>query len=195
MRAGEHQTAIAAEFGVDRKTIRRRLDALAQAENERAQKRVRRQAEREQRKLLEREQERDRSLPLEPSRAGGRAARHRTLVPDSAHEWLEWRKNLSGRARAAASGLVRVRRPDGSLRRWVERDAVERARRKGYGRAMLAAVEELLARRGIDELRLNVSVANEPARHLYETAGYEQVGQEGRRCHLRKQIRGRPQRS
>jgi ribosomal protein S18 acetylase RimI-like enzyme len=71
----------------------------------------------------------------------------------------------------------------------------ERARRKGYGRAMLAAVEELLARRGIDELRLNVSVANEPARHLYETAGYEQVGQEGRRCHLRKQIRGRPQRS
>jgi hypothetical protein len=125
VRAGEQQTAIAAELGVDRKTIRRRLDALAQAENERAQKRLRRQAKREQRKLLEREQERDRSLPSEASRAGGRAARHRTLVPDPAHEWLERRKNLAGRARAAASGLVRVRRPDGSARRWVERDAVD----------------------------------------------------------------------
>ena len=68
----------------------------------------------------------------------------------------------------------------------------ERARRKGYGRAMLAAAEELLARRGIEEVRLNVSVANEPARRLYESAGYEQVGQEGRRCQLRKQIRWRP---
>ena len=103
------------------------LDALARAENERAQKRLCRQAERERRKLLERERERERdlSLPLEASRPGGRRARHRTPVPDPTHEWLERRKNLAGRARAAASGLVRVRRPDGSVRRWVEREAVD----------------------------------------------------------------------
>jgi hypothetical protein len=31
VRAGEHQTELAAEYGVDRKTIRRRLDAADQA--------------------------------------------------------------------------------------------------------------------------------------------------------------------
>jgi hypothetical protein len=36
-RAGEHQTELALEFGVNRKTIRRRLDELEGAEPERAE--------------------------------------------------------------------------------------------------------------------------------------------------------------
>jgi hypothetical protein len=40
-------------------------------------------------------------------------------------EWLERRKNLSGRALSEASGFVRVRLPDGSIRKAVEREDVE----------------------------------------------------------------------
>jgi ribosomal protein S18 acetylase RimI-like enzyme len=64
-------------------------------------------------------------------------------------------------------------------------------RRQGYGRAMLAALEETLARGGIEELHLNVNIANEPARRLYAAAGYEQVGEDERICRLRKRL-GRP---
>jgi ribosomal protein S18 acetylase RimI-like enzyme len=64
----------------------------------------------------------------------------------------------------------------------------EPSRRQGYGKAMLAALEEVLARDGIDELRLNVFVANEPARRLYASAGYELFGQDERRCRLRKRL-------
>jgi len=53
---------------------------------------------------------------------------------------------------------------------------------------MLAALEELLAREGIEELRLNVFVANQPARRLYAAAGCEQVDEDGRRCRLRKRL-------
>jgi ribosomal protein S18 acetylase RimI-like enzyme len=62
------------------------------------------------------------------------------------------------------------------------------ARRRGYGRAMLAAVEELLARDGIDEIRLTVSRANEPARRLYGAAGYEPFGGDERECFMRKRL-------
>jgi len=61
-------------------------------------------------------------------------------------------------------------------------------RRRGYGRAMLAALEELVAADGIDEVQLNVNVANEPARRLYDAAGYEQVGEDGRLRRLRKRL-------
>ena len=58
VRRGEHQTVLAAEYGVNRKTLRRRLDALDDAEREQAErtakKRLHRQAAREKRKLLER---------------------------------------------------------------------------------------------------------------------------------------------
>jgi ribosomal protein S18 acetylase RimI-like enzyme len=64
------------------------------------------------------------------------------------------------------------------------------ARRQGYGRAMLAALEELLARDGIDELRLNVFRANVAARALYAVAGYEQTGEDEGRCFLRKHVAG-----
>ena len=65
----------------------------------------------------------------------------------------------------------------------------EAARRRGYGRAILAALEELLARDGIEELRLNVFRANEPACALYAAGGYEQTGGDERRCFLRKRLR------
>jgi ribosomal protein S18 acetylase RimI-like enzyme len=64
----------------------------------------------------------------------------------------------------------------------------EAVRRRGYGRAMLAALEEILARDGIEELRLNVNRANEPARALYAGAGYEQTGGDDRHCFLRRRL-------
>jgi ribosomal protein S18 acetylase RimI-like enzyme len=64
----------------------------------------------------------------------------------------------------------------------------ERSRRRGYGRAMLAALEQLLADEGIDEVRLNVFAANEPAGRLYASAGYEELGRDGPRRHLAKRI-------
>jgi ribosomal protein S18 acetylase RimI-like enzyme len=64
-------------------------------------------------------------------------------------------------------------------------------RRQGYGRAMLAALEETLARDGIEELHLNVNIANEPARRMYAAAGYEPDGKDERVCRLRKRL-GRP---
>ena len=40
-------------------------------------------------------------------------------------EWLERPKNLSGRALSEAAGLVRVRTPDGAIRKGVERAELE----------------------------------------------------------------------
>jgi ribosomal protein S18 acetylase RimI-like enzyme len=53
-------------------------------------------------------------------------------------------------------------------------------RRRGYGRGMLVALEELLAANGIDELRLTVFAGNKPGRRLYASAGYEQLDHGGR---------------
>ena len=64
----------------------------------------------------------------------------------------------------------------------------ERFRRRGYGRAMLAALEERLAREGVDELVLNVNVGNVPAQGLYASAGYEQIGDDGRVRRMRKRF-------
>lgn len=49
------------------------------------------------------------------------------------------------------------------------------SRRKGYGRAMLAALEQLLAADGVVEIRLNVFDTNQRARPLYASVGYELV--------------------
>lgn len=48
-------------------------------------------------------------------------------------------------------------------------------RHQGYGTAMLAALEDVLAAAGRSELRLNVWDTNEAARRLYERAGYKLV--------------------
>jgi ribosomal protein S18 acetylase RimI-like enzyme len=61
-------------------------------------------------------------------------------------------------------------------------------RRRGYGRAMLTALEGLLVGTGVDELRLTVFVGNKPARRLYGSAGYEQLDEDGRQCRLRKRL-------
>jgi hypothetical protein len=121
VRKGEQQSALAVEFGVNRKTIRRRLTELERVEAENAQQRLRRQAARERRKLLDREQ------GVEPSPSHPRDRMARTRLPERARphdryaEWLETPKNLPGRARAEASGLVRVRNPDATFSGWVER--------------------------------------------------------------------------
>jgi ribosomal protein S18 acetylase RimI-like enzyme len=63
-----------------------------------------------------------------------------------------------------------------------------RRRRRGYGRAMLTALEDELARGGVEVLHLNVNVGNAPARRLYASAGYELVGENERVCSLRKRL-------
>ena len=64
---------------------------------------------------------------------------------------------------------------------------VARDRRgRGYGRAMLSALESLLAEAGVTELHLNVCESNVPAKHLYLTAGYELAWQYPTMCQLRK---------
>ena len=64
----------------------------------------------------------------------------------------------------------------------------ERFRRQGYGSAMLAALEQRLAREGVEELMLNVTVANIPAQRLYAASGYERVGGNERVNRMRKRL-------
>jgi hypothetical protein len=129
VRAGGHQTDLADEFGVDRKTIRRRLDALKHAEAERAERvaenRLRRQAAREKRKLGEREHHAGVVPSIEVAQSSGRSSQKRKRVSDPYLEWFDRPKNLSGRALSEAAGLVRLRPRDGSSRRYVERTDVE----------------------------------------------------------------------
>ena len=48
-------------------------------------------------------------------------------------------------------------------------------RARGFGSAMLTALEARLTAEGIAQLWLNVNDANVPARRLYRRAGYEVV--------------------
>lgn len=50
------------------------------------------------------------------------------------------------------------------------------ARRKGLGTAVMQAVRDELARRGIDEVRLLVTVHNERGQAFYRRAGFEPFG-------------------
>jgi ribosomal protein S18 acetylase RimI-like enzyme len=78
---------------------------------------------------------------------------------------------------------------EGSRSAFLQQITVAKSfRRMGYGRAMLAALEERLARDGIDELLLNVNVGNLPARRLYAVGGYEQIDENRRVCRLRKRL-------
>lgn len=62
------------------------------------------------------------------------------------------------------------------------------ARRRGHGLAMLAALEELLAGRGVAELHLHTMNANLPGQRLYAQAGYELVEQLPAKRQLRKRL-------
>ena len=61
-------------------------------------------------------------------------------------------------------------------------------RRRGYGRAMPAALERTLAASGRRELRLNVWDTNAGARRLYERAGFELVERRVGKRQLRKRL-------
>jgi ribosomal protein S18 acetylase RimI-like enzyme len=61
-------------------------------------------------------------------------------------------------------------------------------RRQGYGTAMLAALEDVLAAGGLLELRLNVWDTNEAGRRLYERVGYKLVERFGAKRQLRKRL-------
>jgi ribosomal protein S18 acetylase RimI-like enzyme len=63
------------------------------------------------------------------------------------------------------------------------------SRHRGYGRAMLGALEERLVGDGIDEIHLNVWESNLPAKCLYATAGYERAVQLPTMRRLRKRLR------
>ena len=57
---------------------------------------------------------------------------------------------------------------------------------------MLDAMEDTLARVGIEELLLNVSIANTPGRRLDAAAGYELVGEDARVSRMRKHLERPP---
>ncbi len=73
--------------------------------------------------------------------------------------------------------------------RWLFQILVDEAvRGRGYGRALLAAVERHLAKAGVRELRLNVFRYNEVAIGLYSSAGYEVVRDEAKNLEMRKAL-------
>jgi ribosomal protein S18 acetylase RimI-like enzyme len=77
--------------------------------------------------------------------------------------------------------------PASSTTAYLEQITVARAsRRRGYGGAMVAALEEALALDGVEELRLTVFRGNEPALRLYAAAEFESIGQDEHVRRLRK---------
>jgi ribosomal protein S18 acetylase RimI-like enzyme len=61
-------------------------------------------------------------------------------------------------------------------------------RHQGYGRAILAALESMLAAEGFVELSLNVYEANLAAKDLYAAAGFEPGARYGTMCQLHKSL-------
>jgi GNAT superfamily N-acetyltransferase len=59
---------------------------------------------------------------------------------------------------------------------WIyDIEIVPGQRGKGYGRALLHAVEQLVLEHGIESIGLNVFADNSFARKLYESTGYEAI--------------------
>jgi len=74
-------------------------------------------------------------------------------------------------------------------RRWLYQITVDaHLRGKGYGRAMLAATEQLVSREGAREIYLNVFRWNLIARALYDSAGYEVVHESETETGMRKAL-------
>ena len=101
---GEHLTALALAYEVNRKTLRRRLDALAHAEAERAQRiaatRRGRQAAAERQTLTDDTRECARCARARPTAADRRSRCNPQLRPILSLTGLSKSKNLSGRARS-----------------------------------------------------------------------------------------------
>jgi ribosomal protein S18 acetylase RimI-like enzyme len=67
---------------------------------------------------------------------------------------------------------------------WLYDIEIEPSHRgRGYGRALLAALEELALSHGASEIGLNVFAENSAARGLYESSGYEATS-----LHMRKRL-------
>ena len=68
---------------------------------------------------------------------------------------------------------------------WIyDIEIVPAQRGKGYGRALLHAVEQLVIEHGVDRVGLNVFAGNSVARKLYESTGYQATS-----LHMRKTLR------
>jgi ribosomal protein S18 acetylase RimI-like enzyme len=71
--------------------------------------------------------------------------------------------------------------------RWLYQITIdEELRGRGFGRAVLTALERKLSREGTPQLMLNVFRWNEAALKLYERCGYEVVAEFPVSLHLRK---------
>jgi GNAT superfamily N-acetyltransferase len=68
------------------------------------------------------------------------------------------------------------RQPEDTSRAWLfDIEVDESCRGRGYGRAILTAVENALREDGVRELGLNVFGPNTTARNLYTSSGYREV--------------------
>ena len=132
-------TALALAHKVDRKTLRRRLDALAHAEAERAQRiaatRLRRQAAAERQTPPTTRA----SAPAAHEHAGRAADQAQplqpTAAPDPQPDRREQVKEPLRPRRLSPSGLVRVGNPDGSIQQWVEPALVDDLLEQGWTHA------------------------------------------------------------
>jgi hypothetical protein len=136
-RKGERLVDLAAVFCVNRKTLTRRIAAEERAEADRAaalaEKRIRRQVARERRKLASRHAPAPASAAAHVVRRNSRSQPSTRMRGDDPNSrWLDTPKNLAARARAEATGLIRVRSPDGSLEVWVELERVDQLLESGW---------------------------------------------------------------
>lgn len=127
---GEQRIDLPLEFGVDRKTIYRRVGELERDEMEEAErvavKRRRNQARRERGKLLDRENANAVPPPLAERRPVKRAAPNPSgRLSDDYASWLDTLKNLSNRGLVNSWGGIRLCNPEGTVQKWVKRQDVD----------------------------------------------------------------------
>ena len=85
-------------------------------------------------------------------------------------------EEVSGRAVGHVFYAVR---PPGSRKAWLyDIEIAEESRGRGYGREAMRLFEEEAADRGITTVGLHVFGGNEPARSLYRSLGYRELGVE-----------------
>lgn len=78
---------------------------------------------------------------------------------------------------------------DAARTRWLSQLTIDESLRgRGWGRAVLAAVEARLAAAGVEALWLRVFDWNLPARALYAACGYEPAARFAVDAHLRKRL-------
>lgn len=90
--------------------------------------------------------------------------------------------------------IPKMVQPKPESARWLYQITVkESLRRKGYGKAMLQALEKVLQQENVAELYLNVFRWNQAAISLYSALGYEIVGDYETEVRMRKRLmKGKP---